>query len=100
MTTRPAAALVLLLLLACLLAGLWFAIPRSALPSGASSQVTADPTVDFSAAEIQAGDELGARLRWAGYSGLAVGLAVVIILGFWPWGARVAAAAARPIGGA
>ena len=99
MSSRSVAALVLLVLLACLFVGFWTAIPRS-LPLGEEQQVAADPTVDFSAEEIKAGDELGVRLRWAGYSGLIVGLAVVVALGFWPLGARSVAAAARPLGGA
>ncbi len=100
MSSRSVAVLVLVVLLGCLIAGFWTTIPRSSLPLGEGQHVAADPTVDFSAEEIESGHELGVRLRWAGYSGLLVGLVLIIALGFWPLGARLVAAAARPLGGA
>ena len=100
MSSRVTAVVVLVVLVGCLAAGFLLVIPRSSGPPAGTEQVKVDPTVDFSSAEIKAGDELSVRLRWAGYSGLVVGLVAAVLLGFWPWGARLAESVARPLGGA
>ncbi|MEO8329270.1 MAG: M48 family metallopeptidase, partial [Candidatus Nanopelagicales bacterium] len=84
---------------ACLVIGLWLTIPRST-SVGSGAEFSADPAVDFSSAEIEAGDRLSNRLQLAGFSGLAVGLALAVVLGFWPFGARIVESVARPLGGA
>jgi len=100
MTPRAGAVIALVVMIVFLGAALWVAVPGPPLSSvPAADIVAADVSVDFSAAEIAAGDLLGQRLRLVGLSSLALGLAVAVVLGFWPWGSKLAAATARPLGG-
>jgi len=100
MTPRTTAAVTLVVLLVIIGGALWVTVPWRPLESvPPSDRVSADATVDFAASEIAAGDSLARTLRVPGLSALAVGLAAAVVLGFWPWGARLAEAVARPLGG-
>ena len=100
MTPRAVAAVTLGALLIGLAVAMWLTVPWQPLSSvPAADRVTANAATDFSAAEIKTGDDLSAKLLQVGLPALALGLAVGIALGFWPWGARLAAAVARPLGG-
>jgi STE24 endopeptidase len=99
MTPRAAAAFALVVMVVLLGAALWVVVPWQPLSVPSADRVAPKASIDFSAAEIDAGDVLGHRLQVVGLSALAVGLTVAITLGFWSWGAKLAAAAARPLGG-
>jgi STE24 endopeptidase len=68
-------------------------------PLGGADAVKADASRDFSAAEQADTDAYQSRIRPPTYMGLGVGLAVTIVLGLTPLGARIVTAAARPAGG-
>lgn len=99
MSSRVAAALVLGLLAAALVATLALTIPWRPLevPPGGRTAVSADR--DFSPAQIQREQSFHRALRPASYAGLATALAVALILGLTPFGARLVGAVARPLGG-
>jgi STE24 endopeptidase len=64
-----------------------------------SVSIAADPLRDFTAAEIAREDAFHAAVRPPAYLSLAVSLAVALVLGLTPLGARVVAAVAGPLGG-
>lgn len=59
----------------------------------------AEPDRDFSQAERAESDAYQREIRPPAYLGLAVGLAVPVALGLTPFGSRLVAATARPLGG-
>jgi len=88
-----AALLALGVVLVVLLVG-W--TPWRALPGGA---VPADPSRDFTAAEMAREDAFHRAVRPPGYASLALSLVVALGLGLTSAGARLVEAAARPLGG-
>ena len=62
-------------------------------------QVAADADRDFTTAEQAAAERFRSEIRPPGYLNLATSLAVVVVLGLTPLGARLVVAAARPLGG-
>ncbi|MBD0292810.1 MAG: M48 family metalloprotease [Jiangellaceae bacterium] len=89
--------LVFAVLLTALIVAVVLATPWD--PLAGASPPSADPGRDFSAAELAELDAHQARIRPPTYTGLAVGLAVTVLLGMTPLGARLVTAAARPLGG-
>lgn len=65
----------------------------------ATGAITPDASLDFSVAEIAVGDRLARLLVLPGLTSLGVSLALTVALGLTPWGARIAGAVARPLGG-
>ena len=89
--------IVLALLLAALAVAVVLTTPWDAL-QGAPVQ-PAEPDRDFAPAEQAESDAYQSAIRPPVYLGLAVGLAVPLVLGFTPLGAGLVTAAARPLGG-
>lgn len=89
--------IVLALLLAALAVAVVLTTPWDAL-QGAPVQ-SAEPDRDFAPAEQAESDAYQSAIRPPVYLGLAVGLAVPLVLGFTPLGAGLVTAAARPLGG-
>ncbi|HEX6577295.1 MAG TPA: M48 family metalloprotease [Jiangellaceae bacterium] len=89
--------IVLALLLAALVVAVVLTTPWDAL-EGAPVQ-PAEPDRDFTAAEQAESEAYQNAIRPPAYLGLAVGLAVPLVLGLTPLGAGLVAAAARPLGG-
>jgi STE24 endopeptidase len=97
-STRLVAAVALGVLLVALVAAL-LALAPSGEAAGSDRQVQPDASVDFTAAQIDTGDDLSSRTRLPSLAALAVSVAVAVALGLTPAGARIAEAVARPLGG-
>ena len=72
---------------------------RGAVLGPRPESITPDASIDFSAAEIALGDRLARLLVVPGLTSMGVSLALTLALGLTPWGARIAGAVARPLGG-
>jgi STE24 endopeptidase len=92
----------LVVALAVLLVGLVLAVvlgtPWHPLPVR-GDRVPVDPTADFTAAEIARATAYRAALRPPAYASLVLTLAVTVLLGLSPWGARLVDAVSAPLGG-
>jgi STE24 endopeptidase len=92
----------LVVALAVLLVGLVLAMvlgtPWHPLPVR-GDRVPVDPTSDFTAAEIARATAYRAALRPPAYTSLVLTLAVTLLLGLSPWGARLVDAVSAPLGG-
>lgn len=66
------------------------------LGPGAAAELAPDPSRDFSAAELTREDAFHRALRPASYTSLAVTVALALLLGLTPWGARLVTTVAAP----
>jgi len=96
---RLGATVGLVVLGAVLLAALVAWTPWHTLSHPPGGPVAVDPARDFTAAQLAREDAFHRAVRPPGYAALAVSLAVALALGLTPWGARLVAWAARPLGG-
>lgn len=94
-----ATTLALLVLGAVLLAMVVLFTPWHPSDAPAADRVAAAPARDFTAAERAREDAYHAALRPPAYGGLALSLAVALVLGLTPLGARLVTASGRPLGG-
>lgn len=99
MTGRTGALVAFVLLGAALVATIALTTPWH--PLGAVPGGGVDPRVagDFTAAEVARADAYRAGVRPPAYAGLAAGLAVALVLGLTPLGARLVDAVAAPLPG-
>ena len=98
MTPRVAALWVFAAVMVLLVAALAAVVPWGST-GAATGSITPDATLDFSEAEIALGDRLARLLVVPGLTSTGVSLALTLALGLTPWGARIAEAVARPLGG-
>jgi STE24 endopeptidase len=100
MSARTAAAVTLVVLVIALGAAL-LALTAGTRPPRAdpTQQVAVDASLDFTAAQIDTGDDLSGRVRVPSLVSLGLSLAVALALGLTPLGARLADGLARPLGG-
>ncbi len=84
---------------AVLLVALVATTPWRPLPDVPGGSVAPDAARDFSAAEIARGRALAEQSRPPAYLSMALSLAVSLLLGLTPLGARLVTALARPFGG-
>ncbi|MCF2531237.1 M48 family metallopeptidase [Yinghuangia sp. KLBMP8922] len=82
-----------------LLAAVAFTTPWRPLPDVPGGATAPDAARDFSAAEIARGRALAEQARPPVYLAMALSLAVTLLLGLTPLGARLVTAVARPFGG-
>jgi STE24 endopeptidase len=75
------------------------ATPWTPLPLHGVAPVRADPSRDFTAAQMAREDAYHAAIRPPAYVSLALGLMVSMLLGLTPVGARLVKAVAAPLGG-
>src|SRR5512139_4016365 len=95
---RLTAAVTALVLYAALAAALAVTTPWRPLPGPVPGGPTeADAARDFTQAQIARSAALDAAITPAHYAGLLTGLAVLLLLGFTPLGARLVAGAVRPV---
>ncbi|GAA3985492.1 hypothetical protein GCM10023085_79590 [Actinomadura viridis] len=95
---RRAAVLAAAVLLAAVVAVLALTTPWNPLPGKVpGGAVPVDPARDFTAAEIARSSAFDAALAPRAYASLAVGLAVVLVLGLTPLGARLIGRATSPL---
>lgn len=100
MSPRGVAVVTFVVLVAGLVAALVAMTPPDPLTSApAAAAVEPDAALDFTAEQIAVGDALTSRLRPPSLLSLGVGLAVALLLGLTPLGARLVEAAARSLGG-
>ncbi|MBO2461800.1 M48 family metallopeptidase [Actinomadura sp. LCR2-06] len=86
---RRAAALTAVLLFAGVAAVLGLTTPWNPLPGHVpGGHVQADPSLDFTPHEIARAKAFDGAINPPAYSGLLVGLAVILVLGFTPLGSR------------
>ncbi|QKG26455.1 M48 family metallopeptidase [Actinomadura verrucosospora] len=86
---RRAAALAAVLLFAGVAAVLGLTTPWNPLPGHVpGGSVQADPSLDFTPHEIARAKAFDGAINPPAYSGLLVGLAVILVLGFTPLGSR------------
>ena len=93
---RAAAAATLVLLLGALAVALAVVVPWTPLPG---ADIAPDAARDFTPAEMAAEVAYSRRVRPPAYTALGLGLAVSVVLGLTPLGARVVETVARPLGG-
>ncbi|MDQ1626603.1 MAG: endopeptidase [Actinomycetota bacterium] len=98
-SSRTALVLTLSLLTVALLIVVALATPWQPLPLHGIAAVAADPSRDFTAAQIARENAYHAAVRPPAYASLGLGLLVALALGLTPWGARVVSAVASPFGG-
>ncbi|MGH3716434.1 MAG: M48 family metallopeptidase [Micromonosporaceae bacterium] len=98
MTPRGWALLALLGLTAVLLAMVWYAVPWGA-PATPSRAAQLAAVADLPEAQVARGKEFHAALRPGSYGAMLVGLAITLLLGLTPLGARLVTLAGRPFGG-
>ncbi|MPQ97663.1 M48 family metalloprotease [Modestobacter sp. I12A-02628] len=94
MSARRVALLVALVLGAALAAVLLLTTPGQLLPVPAGGATPVDAAADFSAAQIQRGDDFAAAIRPASLVSLLLGLAVSALLGLTRLGGRLVRAVA------
>ena len=98
MTPRVAAVWVFVCVMVLLVVALAAVVPWGST-GAATGPITPDATLDFTEAEIALGDRRARLLVVPGLTSTGVSLALTLALGLTPWGARVAEAVARPLGG-
>lgn len=91
------AAVAALVLGAMFVTALLVTTPWSPLDVPGAGAAAAEPARDFTATELGREDAYHRQLRPPVFGSLAVGLGVILLLGFTPLGARLVAAAARPL---
>jgi STE24 endopeptidase len=91
--------IVALLLLAAFVGVVLATTPWQAFPEAEVDVVPADPDRDFTAAEQSAAEQYRSEIRPPGFISLGTSLAVALVLGLTPLGARIVTAAAQPAGG-
>jgi STE24 endopeptidase len=94
-TSRIAAGAAALALLAAVLGALLVTTPRTVVPSGAQAEIARN----FTPAEIAREVGFYRQVRPWSLGGMALSLAVTLLLGLTPLGARLITAVARPFGG-
>jgi len=98
-TSRVALGTTFAVLAIALLVALALWTPWTTLPLHGAAGVRADPSRDFTAAQIARENSYHAAVRPPAYLSLALGLVVAIVLGLTPLGARLVTAVAAPFGG-
>src|SRR5262245_28303470 len=96
---RTAALVVLALLVVALVVIAAVGVPWRTLPPVPGGRTQVDPTADFTAAEIAKEDAFHRAVRPPAYLSLLIGLAITLLLGLTPWGAKLVGWLARPFGG-
>ena len=99
MSNRPALVLTFVLLAIALLGAVAVWTPWTTLPLHGVAAVRADPSRDFTAAQMARENAYHAAVRPPAYVSLALGMVVAIVLGLTPLGARIVSAVASPLGG-
>jgi STE24 endopeptidase len=94
--SRLPAAVTLVLLLAALAVALAVVVPWTPLPG---AELAPDAALDFTAAERAREVAYSGAVRPPSYLSLGLGLSVAVVLALTPYGARLVAAVARPLGG-
>jgi STE24 endopeptidase len=95
----PTPWIVALVLLVAFVAAVLVTTPWHPFGDQRPEVLAADADRDFTAAEQAAAEQYRGDIRPPAYLNLAVSLAVVLVLGLTPLGARLVGAAARPLGG-
>src|SRR5512132_1571744 len=98
-TSRVALGTTFAVLAIALLVALAVWTPWTTLPLHGVAGVRADPSRDFTAAQLARENSYHAAVRPPAYLSLALGLVVAIVLGLTPLGARLVSAVAAPFGG-
>ena len=96
---RTAALVVLALLLVALVVIAAVSVPWRTLPPVLGGRTSVDPTADFTAAQLARENAFHRAVRPPAYLSLLIGLAITLLLGFTPWGAKLVGWLARPLGG-
>jgi STE24 endopeptidase len=96
---RPVALIALTVLGAALAVAILVTTPWAPLPEPLGGPVAAAPERDFTAAQMQRTQTYRSFVRWPSYASLAVALLLAVALGLTRLGARLVAAAGRPLGG-
>jgi len=96
---RMAALVVLALLAVALVVIAAVGVPWRTLPPIPGGRTQVDPATDFTAAEMAREDAFHRAVRPPAYLSLLIGLAITLLLGFTPWGAKLVGWLARPLGG-
>jgi len=99
MSNRSALVLTFFVLAIALLVVLLVWTPWTTLPLHGAAAVRADPSRDFTAAQLAKENAYHAAVRPPAYLSLALGLVVALVLGLTPLGARIVSAVAAPLGG-
>ena len=99
MSNRTALVLTFALLAIALLVAVLVWTPWTTLLLHGVSAAPADPSRDFTAAQVAKENSYHAAVRPPAYLSLALGLVVAIVLGLTPLGARIVSAVAAPLGG-
>ncbi len=99
MSNRTALVLTFSVLAIALLVVVLVWTPWTTLPLHGAAAVRADPSRDFTAAQLAKENAYHAAVRPPAYLSLALGLVVAIVLGLTPLGARIVSAVAAPLGG-
>jgi STE24 endopeptidase len=73
--------------------------PWTTLPLHGVPPATADPARDFTVAQVAHEDAYHGAVRPPAYVSLGLGMAVAVVLGLTPIGARIVSAVAAPLGG-
>jgi Zn-dependent protease with chaperone function len=98
-TSRTVLLVTLATLTLALLVVVAVATPWRTLPLHGVAAVPSDPTRDFTAAQIARENAYHSAIRPPAYLSLALGLALAVVLGLTPLGARLVKAVAAPLGG-
>lgn len=98
MSPRGWAVVAFVALGAAVLALVWFTVPWGA-PATPSRAAQLAAVADLPADKVARGKQFHAALRPGSYGGLLIGLAVSLLLGLTPLGARLVSLAGRPFGG-
>jgi STE24 endopeptidase len=99
MSNRTALVVTFVLLAIALLGAVAVWTPWTTLPLHGVAAVRADPSRDFTAAQMARENAYHAAVRPPAYLSLALGMVVAIVLGLTPLGARIVSAVASPLGG-
>jgi STE24 endopeptidase len=99
MSNRTALVLTFTVLAIALIVAVIVWTPWTTLPVHGGSAVRADPSRDFTTAQMAKENAYHAAVRPPAYLSLALGLVVAIVLGMTPLGARIVSAVAGPVGG-
>lgn len=99
MSARATAAVALLLLAGALVAVLAVTTPWRPLAMPPDGRAPVDVSRDFSSTQVQREQAFHRALRPGSFVRLGVGLAVAVVLGLTPLGARLIDLIARPVGG-